>query len=73
MIIGGGPIGLEATPGILKKGIAVTIVERMPQLMPSALDPDMTKQLEDYVKGLGAVIVTGKGVDSINGTDRSNP
>ena len=70
VIIGGGPIGLEAAPGILKKGIAVTIVERMPQLMPSALDPDMTKQLEDYVKSIGAVIVTGKGVDSINGTDQ---
>lgn len=70
VIIGGGPIGLETAPALIKRGLRVTIVERLPQLMPSALDPDMTKQLEDYIKGIGAVVVTGKGVDSINGTDR---
>ncbi len=69
VIVGGGPIGLETAPAFLDNGIAVTIVERMPQLLPSALDPDMTKLLEDHLKELGAVVVTGKGVDSINGTD----
>ena len=70
VIVGGGPIGLETAPAFLHRGIGVTIVERRPQLMPSALDPDMTKLLEDHLKGLGAVVVTGKGVDSINGRDR---
>ncbi len=69
VIVGGGPIGLETAPAFLDRGIGVAIVERMPQLMPAALDPDMTKLLEDYLKGLGAVVVTGKGVESINGTD----
>jgi NADH oxidase (H2O2-forming) len=70
VIVGGGPIGLETAPAFLHRGIDVTIVERMPQLMPSALDPDMTKLLEDHLKELGAVVVTGKGVDSINGADK---
>jgi NADH oxidase (H2O2-forming) len=70
VIVGGGPIGLETAPAFLHNGIAVTIVERMPQLMPSALDPDMTKLLEDHLKEMGAVVVTGKGVESINGTDK---
>jgi NADH oxidase (H2O2-forming) len=70
VIVGGGPIGLEAAPAFLHRGIGVTIVERMPQLMPSALDPDMTKLLEDHLKAMGATVVTGKGVDSINGGDK---
>jgi NADH oxidase (H2O2-forming) len=67
VIVGGGPIGLETAPAFLDRGMSVTIVERMPQLMPSALDPDMAGLLEDYLKGLGAVVLAGKGVDSING------
>ena len=68
VIIGGGPIGLETAPAFIDSGIDVTIVERMPHLMPSALDPDMAALLEDYLKGLGASIITGKGVESINGS-----
>lgn len=70
VIIGGGPIGLETAPAFLDRFIDVTIVERMPQLMPGALDPDMTKMLEDHLKEKGAVVITGKGVDSINGKDK---
>jgi NADH oxidase (H2O2-forming) len=70
VIIGGGPIGLETAPAFLDRFIDVTIVERMPQLMPAALDPDMTKMLEDHLKEKGAVVITGKGVDSINGRDK---
>jgi NADH oxidase (H2O2-forming) len=70
VIVGGGPIGLETAPAFLHRGIEVTIVERMPQLMPAALDPDMTKLLEDHLKAMGAAMITGKGVDSINGTDK---
>jgi NADH oxidase (H2O2-forming) len=70
VIVGGGPIGLETAPAFLSHGIGVTIVERMPQLMPAALDPDMTKLLEDHLKAMGAAVITGKGVDSINGADR---
>jgi NADH oxidase (H2O2-forming) len=70
VIVGGGPIGLETAPAFLHNRISVTIVERTPQLMPSALDPDMTKLLEDHLKEMGAVVVTGKGVESINGADK---
>ncbi|MDI6897433.1 FAD-dependent oxidoreductase [Methanocella conradii] len=70
VIIGGGPIGLETAPAFLDRGIEVTIVERMPHLMPSALDPDMAVFLEDYLKELGATIITGKGVESINGAGK---
>lgn len=70
VIIGGGPIGLETAPAFLDRGIEVTIVEHMPHLMPAALDPDMAVFLEDCLKELGATIITGKGVESINGAGK---
>lgn len=69
VIIGGGPIGLETAPALLKKGLKVTIVERLPQLMPAALDPDMAAIVEEYLVGKGARVITGKGVDAVNGSD----
>lgn len=68
VIIGGGPIGMETAPAFLDMGIKLTIVERMPQLFPGSLDPDMASIVEEYLSAKGARIITGKGVDSINGS-----
>lgn len=68
VIVGGGPIGLETAPAFLHRGIKTTIVERMPQLMPGALDTDMASIVEEYLAGKGATIITGKSIDSINGS-----
>lgn len=68
VIVGGGPIGLETAPAFLDAGAKLTIIERMPQLMPSALDPDMAAIVREHLENKGARIITGKGVDSINGT-----
>jgi NADH oxidase (H2O2-forming) len=69
VIIGGGPIGLETAPAFLDAGAKLTIIERMPQLMPSALDPDMAAIVQERLEKMGARVITGKGVDTINGTN----
>ena len=68
VIIGGGPIGLETAPAFLDAGAKLTIIERVPQLLPSALDPDMAAIVQERLEKKGARIITGKGVDAINGT-----
>jgi NADH oxidase (H2O2-forming) len=68
VIIGGGPIGLETAPAFLDAGAKLTIIERVPQLMPSALDPDMATIVQERLEKRGARVITGKGVDVINGT-----
>ncbi len=73
VIIGGGPIGLETAPAFLDAGARLTIIERVPQVMPSALDPDMAAIVQERLEKKGARIITGKGVDAINGTGPSNP
>ncbi len=69
VIIGGGPIGLETAPAFLDAGAKLTIIERMPQLLPSALDHDMAAIVQEHLEQRGARVITGKGVDAINGTD----
>jgi NADH oxidase (H2O2-forming) len=67
VIIGGGPIGLETAPAFIDAGAKLTIIERVPQVMPSALDPDMAALVQEHLEKKGARIITGKGVDAING------
>ena len=67
VIIGGGPIGLETAPAFLDAGAKLTIIERVPQLLPSALDPEMAAIVQAHLEHKGARVITGKSVDSING------
>jgi len=46
VVVGGGYIGLEMTENLLKLGLAVTIVEMQPQVMP-LLDPEMAAPVQD--------------------------
>jgi NADH oxidase (H2O2-forming) len=68
VIIGGGPIGLETAPAFLDAGAKLTIIERVPQILPSALDPDMAAIVQEHLEKKGARVITGKGVDAINGS-----
>jgi len=45
VVVGGGYIGLEMTENLLKLGLAVTIVEMQPQVMP-LLDPEMAAPVQ---------------------------
>ena len=46
VVIGGGYIGMEITENLHRRGIGVTVVERLPQLMP-LLDPEMAVPLKE--------------------------
>ncbi len=49
VIVGGGYIGMEMTENMLKLGLAVTIVEMQPQVMP-LMDPEMAAPIQDELK-----------------------
>lgn len=67
VVIGGGPIGLETAPAFLDAGAKLTIIERLPQLLPSALDPEMAAIVQAHMEKKGARVITGQGVESVNG------
>src|SRR3990172_9482150 len=44
VIMGAGLIGLEVGVALIEKGLKVTILEMLPQILPQMLDADMAKQ-----------------------------
>jgi|LSQX01.1.fsa_nt_gb NADPH-dependent 2,4-dienoyl-CoA reductase/sulfur reductase-like enzyme/peroxiredoxin family protein/TusA-related sulfurtransferase/rhodanese-related sulfurtransferase len=64
VVVGGGFIGIEVAENLVERGIQVTLVEKMPQVM-TVYDPDMSKLLEDQLKEHGVILELGKGLASI--------
>ncbi len=58
VVIGGGYIGLEMAEALRERGLAVELVEMVPQLLPP-LDPEMTWPLEEHARGHGVVLHLG--------------
>lgn len=69
-IIGAGGIGTELAACLAVRGIPVTLVEALPQVLPMILDPDMALPIQQHLISLGVRMVTGAQVSSINGKYR---
>lgn len=69
VIMGAGLIGLEVGVGLMERGLSVTIVELLPQILPQLLDADMAKMVQEHLESKGMRILTGKGVEEFLGED----
>lgn len=70
VIMGAGLIGLEVGMGLMEKGLKVTVVEMLPQILPQLLDADMAKQMQEHLEGKGMRILISKGVEEFLGEDK---
>jgi len=61
VVAGGGFIGLEMAENLHHKGLSVTMVEMLPQLMPP-LDPEMAVFLQDHLASHGVTLFLGERV-----------
>jgi NADPH-dependent 2,4-dienoyl-CoA reductase/sulfur reductase-like enzyme/rhodanese-related sulfurtransferase len=68
VIIGGGLIGLETCEALITAGVAVTVVEALPQIL-AFLDPELALLVENHARAKGAAIITGVGLAEILGQD----
>jgi NADPH-dependent 2,4-dienoyl-CoA reductase/sulfur reductase-like enzyme/rhodanese-related sulfurtransferase len=68
VVIGAGFIGLEVTENLVARGIGVTIVEALPQVLPP-LDPELAILLADELVAHGVRVETGATVASIGAHD----
>jgi len=64
VIIGGGYIGLETAEQLLRRGLKVTVVELMDQLM-LAVDPEVAEPLRVGLVKTGCEVILGDGVGRI--------
>jgi NADPH-dependent 2,4-dienoyl-CoA reductase/sulfur reductase-like enzyme/rhodanese-related sulfurtransferase len=61
VVVGGGFIGLEMTENLVRRGISVTIVEMLPQVMPP-VDPEMAVPIQEHLIANGVSLCLGDAV-----------
>lgn len=64
VVVGGGFIGLEAAEAFMARGLATTIVELTPHVMPPA-DAEFGRQIAMSFERAGARVVTGRSVKDV--------
>ncbi len=69
IIIGAGFVGLEAAYAIARKGKKVTVVERLPNILPSNFDEEASKIFLRDLEKSNIKVITGKSVISIEGNN----
>lgn len=68
IIVGGGLIGLEMAENLVLRGVRVTVVELLDQVLPP-LDKDMALLVQNYLAEKGVEIITSDGVKSFEGNE----
>jgi NADH oxidase (H2O2-forming) len=70
VIMGAGLIGLETGVAFIERGLKVTVVEMLPQILPAMLDADMAKMVQERLQEKGICILTEKRVEEFLGDDK---
>jgi NADH oxidase (H2O2-forming) len=70
VIMGAGLIGLETGVALIERGLKVTVVEMLPQILPQMLDADMAKMVQEQLQEKGMCILTEKAVGEFLGDDK---
>ncbi len=65
LVVGGGFIGLEMAENLRRRGIAVTLVELLPQVLPP-LDPEMAVPVQDELARHGVQLLLGDAVTAFS-------
>ena len=64
LIIGGGYIGIEMAEALCHRGLSVTVVEMLPNILPN-FDHDMVGDVAQHVEEMGVTLLTGRQVTQI--------
>ncbi|MEM2912020.1 MAG: FAD-dependent oxidoreductase [Candidatus Bathyarchaeia archaeon] len=70
VVMGAGLIGLETAIALQERGLQVTVVEMLPQILPAMLDADMAKMVQEMLQQKGINILVGKAVEEFLGTEK---
>ena len=65
VIVGGGFIGLEMVENLVHRGLSVTVLEKLPQVMPP-LDPEVAVPLMEHLLAKGVQLHLGDGLARID-------
>lgn len=72
VIVGGGFMGIETACMLKKRGINVTIVEMLPNILSRMLDSDVSEKVAEILKKHDIRLLLNDGVKNINGKEKVN-
>jgi len=72
ILVGAGFINLEMAEALVSKGMDVTIVEMLDQVMPAVLDKDVAEFTAKYLRQQGVKLVLGERVSAIGGGGKAS-
>jgi NADH oxidase (H2O2-forming) len=67
VVVGGGLIGMETAEAFHEKGIDVTVVEFLPNILLAMIDPDIAKLVEEHCEDHGLKVVTNTAAQEVLG------
>ena len=65
VVVGAGLIGVKTALALKKRGLNVTVIEKLPRLLPRQLDEEASAILAESVRQKGVELLVGTGVDAI--------
>ncbi|MEM3519276.1 MAG: FAD-dependent oxidoreductase [Candidatus Hadarchaeales archaeon] len=70
VVIGAGPVGIEAACALRERGMEVSIVEMKPSVLPGMLDPDISEAVIDRLNQVGVNTFCSSPVKEIKGKEK---
>ena len=67
VVVGSGPVGIEAAVALRRRGWSVAIVELLDSILPRLFDAPLTGKLIGYLQAAGIDVFTGEKVEAIIG------
>ncbi len=71
VVVGAGFIGLEIAENLQAKGLQVTVIEAMDQIMPNAFDPEMADFARRQLRQSGMRVLTSTSITAVSGADKA--
>ena len=60
VVIGAGSIGVEASISLLRRGIQVTLLEQLGQVLPTVFDEEAASIIQKVIENMGVEVITGE-------------
>ena len=70
VVVGAGFIGLEVAENLLARGLSVTVIDAMPQILPNVFDPEMAGFAQRQLKAAGVRVMTSCPLKGITGDQK---
>lgn len=69
VVVGARLVGLEMAVALRRRGLAVTVIELLPQILEGILDKELADEVQKRLEGAGIRFILGNGISDILGKD----